>query len=190
MTIDGNDGSGKCAKGTCGRLRWSAASLLLMVDSTRGGVRPSCTLPTHPPLLLPQAVGRTIEVRRSYAPEAKGKASDAKDLRRQFLRTHADSERVRFGLRPFPAVTPPPPPPPPEVVKEVLSRPDVQNTMRKGDGGRTRLKDEATEETKVTSPSDLRQALRGEGGNGNGNGAATAAAAEKPAGSTAVAEKP
>lgn len=126
-------------------------------------------------LAEPSAVGRTVEVRRSYAPDAAGKAPDARDLRRMFLKTHADSDRTKFGLRPFPAAVPPPPPPPPEMVKAVMDREDVQNTMRRGDGGRTRAKSEASEETKVTQAGEVREALK--------------KAAAASSGATAVAEK-
>lgn len=121
----------------------------------------------------PSAVGRTVEVRRSYAPEAAGKAPGAADLRRLFLRTHADWDRTKFGLRPFPAVVPPPPPPPAEMVQAVMQRDDVQNTMRRGDGGRTRTMAEAGEETKVTQKSEIREALK------KSSGGAGAAVAEK-----------
>lgn len=123
----------------------------------------------------PSAVGRTIEVRRSYAPDAAGKAPDSRELRRMFLKTHADGDRTKFGLRPFPSAVPPPPPPPAEMVQAVMGREDVQNTMRRGDGGRTRAMSEATEETKVTQKSEIREALKKSGGGG-------AAVAEKDEG--------
>jgi hypothetical protein len=55
--------------------------------------------------------GKTIEVRRSEAGSARGRAPDQADLERLWLTAVPDRQRPRIALPPLPAPVPPPPPP-------------------------------------------------------------------------------
>ncbi len=63
--------------------------------------RKRCRLPT----------GKTFEVRRSEAADARGKSMTHRAFQQLFLQLAQDRHRPRVGLWPFPKAVPPPPPP-------------------------------------------------------------------------------
>ncbi len=72
------------------------------------------------------ASGKTIEVRRSEASDAKGKSDSPAQLRRLFYTSTEDRSRVQIGLPPMPKPVPPPAPPSEERTKEILADDRVQ----------------------------------------------------------------
>ena len=54
--------------------------------------------------------GKTVEVRRSEAADARGVAPTSSDLERLFFTAVSDRRRLQAGLPLMPAVVPPPPP--------------------------------------------------------------------------------
>ena len=70
--------------------------------------------------------GKTIEVRRSEAADAKGKSDSAAQLQRLFYSSTQDRSRARIGLPPMPKPANPPPPPTEERTKEILADDRVQ----------------------------------------------------------------
>ena len=62
-----------------------------------------------------------MEVRRSEASDAKGKADSSAELRRLFYSSVEDRNRAQIGLPPMPKPVPPPPPPSEERTKEILN---------------------------------------------------------------------
>ncbi len=70
--------------------------------------------------------GKTIEVRRSEAADAKGKSDSAAQLQRLFYSSTQDRSRAQIGLPPMPKPVPPPPPPTEERTKEILADDRVQ----------------------------------------------------------------
>jgi hypothetical protein len=78
--------------------------------------------------------GKTIEVRRSEAADAKGKSDSAAQLQRLFYSSTQDRSRAQIGLPPMPKPVPPPPPPTEERTKEILAddRVQVQQTQPAG----------------------------------------------------------
>lgn len=77
-------------------------------------------------LSTPEAAGKTIEVRRSEAADAKGQSDSAAQLRRLFYTSTEDRNRAQIGLPPMPKPVPPPPPPTPERTQEILADDRVQ----------------------------------------------------------------
>ncbi len=80
-------------------------------------------------IALPRVVlnaGKTIEVRRSEAADAKGKSDSAAQLQRLFYSSTQDRNRAQIGLPPMPKPVPPPPPPTEERTKEILADDRVQ----------------------------------------------------------------
>lgn len=77
-------------------------------------------------LSTPEAAGKTIEVRRSEAADAKGKSDSAAQLQRLFYSSTQDRSRARIGLPPMPKPANPPPPPTEERTKEILADDRVQ----------------------------------------------------------------
>ncbi|KAA6425478.1 MAG: hypothetical protein FRX49_04376 [Trebouxia sp. A1-2] len=77
-------------------------------------------------LSTPEATGKTIEVRRSEAADAKGKSDSAAQLQRLFYSSTQDRSRAQIGLAPMPKPVPPPPPPTEERTKEILADDRVQ----------------------------------------------------------------
>ena len=84
----------------------------------------SHTLGVTKPLHIP--AGKTLEVRRSEAADAKGKATTPEQLRRIFYTAVEDRRRATVGLRPLPKPAPPPAPPSEERTKEILADDRVQ----------------------------------------------------------------
>ena len=76
------------------------------------------------PFALP--AGKTLEVRRSEAADAQGKATTPEQLRRIFYTAVEDRRRATVGLRPLPKPAPPPAPPSEERTKEILADDRVQ----------------------------------------------------------------
>eukprot|EP00882_Tetradesmus_deserticola_P007943 GHRQ01008363.1.p2 GENE.GHRQ01008363.1~~GHRQ01008363.1.p2 ORF type:complete len:175 (+),score=63.24 GHRQ01008363.1:870-1394(+) len=77
-------------------------------------------------LARPEAAGKTLELRRSEAADAKGKAMSEAAFSRLFFKLALDRHRWRVGLQPFPRAVPPPPPPTEERTQEILADPRVQ----------------------------------------------------------------
>ena len=78
------------------------------------------TSPLHTP------AGKTLEVRRCEAADAKGKATTPEQLRRMFYTAVEDRRRATVGLRPLPKPALPPAPPSEERMKEILADDRVQ----------------------------------------------------------------
>lgn len=89
-------------------------------------------------LSLPSSCGKTVEIRRSEASDAKGKSSTPGSVRTQFLQAFPDRRRTAVGLEPFPAVVPPPPPPSEKRVSEILEDPRVKDAIAQNKGRRVR----------------------------------------------------
>ena len=70
--------------------------------------------------------GKTVEVRRIEAADAKGKSDSPAELKRLFYTSSEDRLRAGIGLPPMPKPVPPPPPPSQERTKEILSDERVQ----------------------------------------------------------------
>ncbi len=107
---------------------------------------------------LPAAAGKTIEVRRSEASDAQGKAMDAQETLRLFLGCVQDSRRQAIGLEPFPAPAPPPAPPSEERKAEILADPRVKEARERSAGGRVRSEEESAGAKSVTAVDDGRGA--------------------------------
>ena len=65
----------------------------------------------HPSTRCPGVAGKTLEVRRSEAADARGKTPSSADLERLFMGAVEDRLRPYRRLPPMPGVAPPPPPP-------------------------------------------------------------------------------
>ena len=76
--------------------------------------------------LLHTPAGKTLEVRRSEAADAKGKATTPQQLRRMFYTAVEDCRRATVGLRPLPKPALPLAPPSEERMKEILADDRVQ----------------------------------------------------------------
>uniref|UniRef100_A0A7S0RVS8 NAD(P)-binding domain-containing protein n=1 Tax=Chlamydomonas leiostraca TaxID=1034604 RepID=A0A7S0RVS8_9CHLO len=72
-------------------------------------------------LTSPEAVGKTFEVRRGEALDARGKSMNPAAYTRMFLRLALDRNRWRVGLPPFPKYAPPPAPVTEERTQEILN---------------------------------------------------------------------
>ena len=97
------------------------------------------------------AVGKTVEIRRSQADDAQGKAMSDAQVANLYLSIAGDDVRTRVGVLPFPAPVPAPAPVSQERKEEILSDPRVQAAQPRVDagkaGGRVR---EATETDDMT----------------------------------------
>ncbi|GIL92972.1 hypothetical protein Vretimale_15467 [Volvox reticuliferus] len=72
---------------------------------------------------MPEATGKTFELRRNEAAESKGKRPmGQKDYVRLFLKLALDKQRWRVGLRPMPKAVPPPAPVSEERRKEIVAQ--------------------------------------------------------------------
>eukprot|EP00899_Mesostigma_viride_P022438 jgi/Mesvir1/3379/Mv05084-RA.2 len=76
-------------------------------------------------LTSPAAADKTIEVRRA-AGVVKGRGGSGLTVEGQLLRCVQDRDRVKAGMRPFPAWVEPPPPVTEDRLKEILADPRVQ----------------------------------------------------------------
>lgn len=102
------------------------------------------------------AEGKTVEIRRSEATDAKGKSMDDMQVQKLFLSIANDSIRTRMGLLPFPAPVAPPAPVSQERKEEILADPRVKAATNRGAGGRVR----DAEEENATSITSMEQASR------------------------------
>ncbi len=104
------------------------------------------------------AVGKTVEVRRTQADDAQGKAMSDAQVANLYLAIAEDDVRTRVGVLPFPAPVPAPAPVSQERKEEILSDPRVQAAQPRVDagkaGGRVREATEADEMTPLENVAD------------------------------------
>ncbi len=104
------------------------------------------------------AVGKTVEVRRTQADDAQGKAMSDAQVANLYLAIAGDDVRTRVGVLPFPAPVPAPAPVSQERKEEILSDPRVQAAQPRVDagkaGGRVREATEADEMTPLENVAD------------------------------------
>lgn len=89
-------------------------------------------------LSLSVSEGKTVEIRRSEANDAKEKNSEMRDILKLYIDIAKDDMRTRKGLLPFPAPVDPPLPVSEERKKEILADPRVQAAQERDAGGRMR----------------------------------------------------
>ena len=113
------------------------------------------------------AVGKTVEVRRSQADDAQGKAMSNAKVSNLFLGIAADNVRTRVGVLPFPAPVPAPAPVSQERKEEILNDPRVKAAQPRVDagkaGGRVRDADETDEMTPVEQATSGAENVSAEG---------------------------
>ena len=105
---------------------------------------------------LSAATNKTMEIRRSEAGDAQGKAMGAEDTLRLFLGTVQDRFRAKIGLEPFPTPAAPPAAPTEKRKAEILADPRVKSAQERNAGGRVRTEDESKDAKTVTAVDDGR----------------------------------
>jgi len=102
------------------------------------------------------ATNKTLEIRRSEAGDAQGKAMGPEETLRLFLGAVQDRLRAQIGLEPFPTPAAPPAAPSEERKAEILADPRVKATQERNAGGRVRMEEESEGATTVTVVDDGR----------------------------------
>ncbi len=93
---------------------------------------------------LSAATNKTMEIRRSEAGDAQGKAMGDAETLRLFLGVVQDRFRAQIGLEPFPTPAPVPAPPSEERKAEILGDPRVKSAQERNAGGRVRSENAKT----------------------------------------------
>ncbi|KAK9820647.1 hypothetical protein WJX81_005527 [Elliptochloris bilobata] len=122
-------------------------------------------------LCSPAAAGKTVEVRRCEAADARGRTPSPADLERLFTCAVEDRLRPYRRLPPMPGVVPPPPPPGKERTAEILADERVQAAAAAGRGGRVREPQEAAAARSVVVTSSGTQAEQEGSAPASSNGA-------------------
>ncbi|KAL4536080.1 hypothetical protein Ndes2437B_g05513 [Nannochloris sp. 'desiccata'] len=102
------------------------------------------------------ATNKTIEIRRSEAGDAQGKAMGRAETLKLFLEAVQDRCRAQIGLEPFPTPAAPPAAPTEERKAEILADPRVKATQERNAGGRVRSEEESEGAKTVTAAADGR----------------------------------
>jgi hypothetical protein len=105
---------------------------------------------------LSAATNKTMEIRRSEAGDAQGKAMTGGDTLNLFLGAVQDRFRAQIGLEPFPTPAAPPAAPTEERKAEILADPRVKSAQERNAGGRVRSEKESEGAKTVTAVDDGR----------------------------------